>query len=113
MCPLFGRLARALNITRNPYCRWCHPLQEGGHAPAPPKEPTPATPLRSIRLRPNRSTSTCPICKSVYTSVATMKLHAKRVHPGISIIEEGLVRGYCSGAKVFKTSASRAGHYRK
>ncbi|ORC89199.1 uncharacterized protein TM35_000132030 [Trypanosoma theileri] len=42
-----------------------------------------------------------------------MKLHAKSVHPGISIIEEGLVCGYCSSAKVFKTSASRAGHYRK
>ncbi|EAN90760.1 hypothetical protein Tc00.1047053508159.70 [Trypanosoma cruzi] len=23
-CPLFGRPARALQITRNPLCRWCH-----------------------------------------------------------------------------------------
>ncbi|ORC83692.1 uncharacterized protein TM35_000601230 [Trypanosoma theileri] len=113
MCPLFGRLARALNITRNPYCRWCHPLQEEGHAPTPPPEPPPATPPRRTRLRPNRSTSTCPICKLVYTSVTTMKRHAKRVHPGEMIIEEGLVCGYCSSTKVFKTSASRAGHYRK
>ncbi|KAH9586743.1 hypothetical protein LSM04_009340 [Trypanosoma melophagium] len=99
MCPLFGRLARAVQITSNPYCKWRHPV--------------PTMDLHNRGRRPIRSTSTCPICEKVSTSTTNMKLHAKRVHPGESILKEQLVCGHCSGAKIFLTFVSRAGNYRK
>ncbi|RNE95047.1 uncharacterized protein Tco025E_10217, partial [Trypanosoma conorhini] len=113
-CPLFGRLARALQITSNPHCRWRCPSTEDNDAPQPPLEPPPnvrTVPAR--RMMRGRPTPAGPVCCRVFVSVTNMKLHARRVHAGVPLPQKGLQCGYCGNGKLFLTSASRAGHYRK
>ncbi|RNC42070.1 hypothetical protein TcCL_NonESM08345, partial [Trypanosoma cruzi] len=115
-CPLLGILARALQITSNPLCWWCcssSHTEEAG-PPRPPPEPPPGVstaPLR--RTTSSGSTSPCPSCSSVFSSVHSMKAHARRTNPGTPIVAEGLKCGFCDSSTVSPTSASRAGHYRK
>ncbi|RNC52546.1 hypothetical protein TcCL_ESM10207 [Trypanosoma cruzi] len=61
----------------------------------------------------SRSTSPCPSCSSVFSSVHNMKVHARRTIPSTPIVAEGLTCGFCDSSTVFPTGASRAGHYRK
>ncbi|KAF8279994.1 hypothetical protein TcBrA4_0099170 [Trypanosoma cruzi] len=82
-CPLLGRPARALQITGNPLCRRCCPSQtEETGPPRPPPEPPPgvstAPPRRTTS---SRSTSPCPSCSSVFSSVHNMKAHAPTHYP--------------------------------
>ncbi|RNE98283.1 hypothetical protein TcG_12380 [Trypanosoma cruzi] len=82
--------------------------------PRPPPEPPPgvsAAPPR--RTTSSGSTSPCPSCSSVFSSVHNMRAHARRTIPGTPIVAEGLTRGSCDSSTVSQTSASRAGHYRK
>ncbi|KAF5214820.1 hypothetical protein ECC02_012540 [Trypanosoma cruzi] len=114
-CPLFGRPARALQITSNPLCRWCCPTHtEEAGPPRPPPEPPPGVSTAPPRrMKSSRSTSPCPSCSSVFSSVHNMKAHARRTNPGTPIVAEGLTRGSCDSSTVFPTGASSAGHYRK
>ncbi|RNC51366.1 hypothetical protein TcCL_ESM11523, partial [Trypanosoma cruzi] len=59
------------------------------------------------------STSPCPSCSSVFSSVHNMKAHARRTNPGTPIVAEGLTCGFCDSSTVYPTSASRAGHHQK
>ncbi|RNC41509.1 hypothetical protein TcCL_NonESM08932 [Trypanosoma cruzi] len=90
------------------------PHTEEAGPPRPPPEPPPgvstAPPRRTTS---SRSTSPCPSCSSVFSSVHNMKAHARRTNPGTPIVAEGLTCGFCDSSTVFPTSASRAGHYRK
>ncbi|RNF23055.1 hypothetical protein TcG_01663 [Trypanosoma cruzi] len=90
------------------------PHTEETGPPRPPPEPPPgvstAPPRRTTS---SRSTSPCPSCCSVFSSVQNMKAHARRTIPGTPIVAEGLTCGFCDGSTVSPTSASRAGHYRK
>ncbi|KAF5215232.1 hypothetical protein ECC02_012102 [Trypanosoma cruzi] len=90
------------------------PHTEEAGPPRPPPEPPPgvstALPRRTTS---SRSTSPCPSCSSVFSSVHNMKAHARRTNPGTPIVAEGLTCGSCDSSTVSPTSASRAGHYRK
>ncbi|EAN91877.1 hypothetical protein Tc00.1047053509527.140 [Trypanosoma cruzi] len=90
------------------------PLTEDAGPPRPPPEPPPgvstAPPRRTTS---SRSTSSCPSCSSVFSSVHNMKAHARRTNPGTPIVAEGLACGSRNSSTVSPTSASRAGHYRK
>ncbi|KAF8283519.1 hypothetical protein TcBrA4_0056970 [Trypanosoma cruzi] len=90
------------------------PHTEETGPPRPPPEPPPgvstAPPRRTTS---SRSTSPCPSCSSVFSSVHSMKAHARRTIPGTPIVAEGLTCGSCDSSTVFPTGASRAGHYRK
>ncbi|KAF5216678.1 hypothetical protein ECC02_010515 [Trypanosoma cruzi] len=61
----------------------------------------------------SRSTSPCPSCSSVFSSVHNMKAHARRTNPGTPTVAEGLTCGFCDSSTVSPTSASRAGHHQK
>ncbi|KAF5215089.1 hypothetical protein ECC02_012246 [Trypanosoma cruzi] len=114
-CPLLGRPTRALQITGNPLSRWCRPshTEETG-PPRPPPEPPPSVSTAPPRrTTSSRSTSPCPSCSSVFSSVHNMKVHARRVHSGTPIAGEGIACGFCDSSTVFPRSASRAGHYQK
>ncbi|RNC42202.1 hypothetical protein TcCL_NonESM08177 [Trypanosoma cruzi] len=90
------------------------PLTEEAGPPRPPPEPPPgvsAAPPR--RTTSSGSTSPCPSCSSVFSSVHNMKAHARRTNSGTPIVAEGLTCGFCDSSTVSSTSASRAGHYRK
>ncbi|KAF5215050.1 hypothetical protein ECC02_012288 [Trypanosoma cruzi] len=108
------RHARALQITRNPLCRWCPPsLTAVTGPPRPPPEPlsdvSTATPCRPAS---GGLTSSCPTCGRVHLSVNSMRAHARRAQPGVIIVCEGLPCGCHNGATVFLTGASRAGRHR-
>ncbi|KAF8284537.1 hypothetical protein TcYC6_0015050 [Trypanosoma cruzi] len=90
------------------------PLTEEAGPPRPPPEPPPGVSTAPPRrMKGSRSTSPCPSCSSVFSSVHNMKAHARRTNPGTPIVAEGLACGSCDSSTVFPTSASRAGHYRK
>ncbi|ESS61914.1 hypothetical protein TCDM_10461 [Trypanosoma cruzi Dm28c] len=82
--------------------------------PRPPPEPPPGVSTAPPRRTTSSgSTSPCPTCSSVFSSVQNMKAHAQRTIPGTPIVAEGLTCGFCDSSTVFPTGASRAGHYRK
>ncbi|KAF5214966.1 hypothetical protein ECC02_012396 [Trypanosoma cruzi] len=90
------------------------PHTEEAGPPRPPPEPPPGVSTAPPRrMTSSRSTSPCPSCSSVFSSVHNMKAHARRTNPGTPIVAEGLTCGFCDSSTVFPTSASRAGHYRK
>ncbi|RNC52476.1 hypothetical protein TcCL_ESM10278 [Trypanosoma cruzi] len=90
------------------------PHTEETGPPRPPPEPPPGVSTAPPRrMKSSGSTSPCPSCSSVFSSVHNLKAHARRTNPGTPIVAEGLTRGFCDSSTVFPTSASRAGHYRK
>ncbi|KAF5216233.1 hypothetical protein ECC02_011015 [Trypanosoma cruzi] len=90
------------------------PHTEEPGPPRPPPEPPPGVSTAPPRrMTSSGSTSPCPSCSSVFSSVHNMKAHARRTNPGTPIVAEGLTCGFCDSSTVFPTSASRAGHYRK
>ncbi|EAN98161.1 hypothetical protein Tc00.1047053504239.150 [Trypanosoma cruzi] len=90
------------------------PHTEEAGPPGPPPEPPPGVSTAPPRrMTSSGSTSSCPSCSSVFSSVHNMKAHGRRTNPGTPIVAEGLTRGFCDSSTVFPTSASRAGHYRK
>ncbi|ESS63442.1 hypothetical protein TCDM_08742 [Trypanosoma cruzi Dm28c] len=90
------------------------PHTEEAEPPRPPPEPPPGVSTAPPRRTTSSgSTSPCPSCGSVFSSVHNMKAHARRTIPGTPIVAEGLACGSCDSSTVFPTSASRAGHYRK
>ncbi|KAF5219396.1 hypothetical protein ECC02_007635 [Trypanosoma cruzi] len=90
------------------------PHTEEAGPPRPPPEPPPGVSTAPPRrMTSSGSTSPCPSCGSVFSSVHNMKAHARRTNPGTPIVAEGLTCGFCDSSTVSPTSASRAGHYRK
>ncbi|RNC41432.1 hypothetical protein TcCL_NonESM08991 [Trypanosoma cruzi] len=90
------------------------PHTEEAGPPRPPPEPPPGVSTAPPRRTTSSgSTSPCPSCGSVFSSVHSMKAHARRTNPGTPLVAEGLTCGSCDSSTVFPTSASRAGHYRK
>ncbi|EAN95972.1 hypothetical protein TcCL_ESM11688 [Trypanosoma cruzi] len=89
------------------------PHTEEAGPPRPPPEPPPGVSTAPPRRTTSSgSTSPCPSCSSVFSSVHNMKAHARRTNPGTPIFE-GLTCGFCDSSTVFLTGASRVGHYRK
>ncbi|KAF5219366.1 hypothetical protein ECC02_007603 [Trypanosoma cruzi] len=90
------------------------PHTEEPGPPRPPPEPPPGVSTAPPRrMTSSRSTSPCPSCSSVFSSVHNMKAHARRTNPSTPIVAEDLTCGFCDSSTVSPTSASRAGHYRK
>ncbi|RNC51873.1 hypothetical protein TcCL_ESM10967 [Trypanosoma cruzi] len=90
------------------------PHTEEAGPPRPPPEPPPGVSTAPPRrMTSSGSTSPCPSCSSVFSSIHNMKVHARRINPGTPIVAEGLTRGSCDSSTVSPTSASRAGHYQK
>ncbi|EKG01186.1 hypothetical protein TCSYLVIO_007829 [Trypanosoma cruzi] len=113
-CPFFDRPARALRITSNSLCRWCSThTEETGPPRLPPEPPPGVSTAPPRRTTSSGSTSPCPSCCSVFSSVHNMKAHARRTNPGTPIVAEGLTCGFCDSSTVSPTSASRAGHHQK
>ncbi|RNC39791.1 hypothetical protein TcCL_NonESM10807, partial [Trypanosoma cruzi] len=90
------------------------PHTEEAGLPRPPPEPPPGVSTAPPRRTTSSgSTSPCPSCSSVFSSVHKFKAHARRTNPGTPIVAEGLTCGFCGSSTVSPTSASRAGHHRK
>ncbi|ESS61534.1 hypothetical protein TCDM_10875 [Trypanosoma cruzi Dm28c] len=87
--------------------------EEAGPPRPPPETPPGVSTAPPRRTTSSGSTSPCPSCSSVFSSVHNMRAHARRTIPGTPIVAEGLTCGFCDSSTVFPTSASRAGHYRK
>ncbi|KAF5219141.1 hypothetical protein ECC02_007919 [Trypanosoma cruzi] len=115
-CPLLGRPTRAMQITSNPSVSAVPSLphtEETGPPRPPPKPPPSVSTAPPRRTTSSRSTSPCPSCSSVFSSVHNMKVHARRTNPGTPIVAEGLTCGFCDSSTVSPRSASRAGRHRK
>ncbi|RNC43644.1 hypothetical protein TcCL_NonESM06670 [Trypanosoma cruzi] len=90
------------------------PHTEEAGLPRPPPEPPPGVSTAPPRRTTSSgSTSPCPSCSSVFSSVHNMKAHARRTNPRTPIVAEGLTCGFCDSSTVFPTGASRAGHHQK
>ncbi|ESS55818.1 hypothetical protein TCDM_12688 [Trypanosoma cruzi Dm28c] len=67
--------------------------------PRPPPEPPPGVSTAPPRRTTSSgSTSPCPSCSSVFSSVHNMKAHARRTIPGTPIVAEGLACGFCDSS---------------
>ncbi|KAF5216838.1 hypothetical protein ECC02_010355 [Trypanosoma cruzi] len=87
--------------------------EEAGPPRSPPEPPPGVSTAPPRRMTSSGSTSPCPSCSSVFSSVHNMKVHARRINPGTPIVAEGLTRGFRDSSTVSPTSASRAGHHQK
>ncbi|ESS62137.1 hypothetical protein TCDM_10217 [Trypanosoma cruzi Dm28c] len=85
--------------------------EETGPPRPPPESPPGVSTAPPRRTTSSGSTSPCPSCGSVFSSVHNMKAHARRTNSGTPIVAEGLKCGFCDSSTVSPTSASRAFHH--